>query len=306
MKASKAGKAGKAMNAGGPSYFTEDRSAETVIARMEGCTDARLKQIMSALIRHVHAAVKEVEPTDAEWMAAIEFLTETGHLCSQWRQEFILLSDTLGISMLVDAINHRKPSGATESTVLGPFHVADAPHRALGDTIALDGKGQPLHISGRVLDERGQPIAGATLDTWESNPDGFYDVQQRGIQPEHNLRGVFTTGPDGHFRFRTVMPTSYPIPHDGPVGKMLLSLGRHPYRPAHVHFIVKAAGFQPLTTHLFVPGDPYLASDAVFAVKESLIGAFVQHDDAAQAKKLDLANPFWTLERDFVLVKQPA
>jgi catechol 1,2-dioxygenase len=261
---------------------------------------------MSALIRHVHAAVKEVEPTDAEWMAAIEFLTETGHLCSQWRQEFILLSDTLGISMLVDAINHRKPSGATESTVLGPFHVADAPHRALGDTIALDGKGQPLHISGRVLDERGQPIAGATLDTWESNPDGFYDVQQRGIQPEHNLRGVFTTGPDGHFRFRTVMPTSYPIPHDGPVGKMLLSLGRHPYRPAHVHFIVKAAGFQPLTTHLFVPGDPYLASDAVFAVKESLIGAFVQHDDAAQAKKLDLANPFWTLERDFVLVKQPA
>jgi catechol 1,2-dioxygenase len=284
-------------------YFTEARSAEAVIARMQQGSDPRLREVMTALIRHLHAAIKEVEPTEAEWMAAIRFLTETGHLCTDWRQEFILLSDTLGVSMLVDAINHRKPSGATESTILGPFHVADAPQRAMGETLCLDGKGEPLHVSGRVLDGRGRPLAGAVLDVWQANAEGFYDVQQRGVQPDMNLRGRFTTGADGRYWFRSSKPSSYPIPHDGPVGALLDRLGRHPYRPGHLHFILSAPGCQPLTTHLFVPGDPYLASDAVFGVKESLIGDFRQHDDPARAAELGLGNPFWTLAADFTLVQ---
>ena len=284
-------------------YFTEAKSAETVLARMADCPDERLRTVMTSIVRHLHAAVKEVEPTQEEWLAAIQFLTDTGHLCTEWRQEFILLSDTLGVSMLVDAINNRKPSGATESTILGPFHVADAPRRAMGDLISLDGKGEPLHVSGRILDPRGGPIAEATLDLWQANAEGFYDVQQRGIQPEFNLRGIFTTGADGRYRFRSAKPCSYPIPHDGPVGRLLGKLGRHPYRPGHLHFIVAAPGYQSVTTHLFVPDDPYLASDAVFGVKESLIGDFRRQDDAARAAALGLANPFWSLEADFTLVE---
>lgn len=286
---------------GGLPYFSEAASAETVLARMQDCDDARLREVMGAVIRHLHALVKEVRPSEAEWMAAIQFLTETGHMCDAWRQEYILLSDTLGVSMLVDAINHRAPSGATESTILGPFHVADAPRRAMGETICLDGKGEPLHVSGRVLGADGRPLAGATLDVWQANAEGFYDVQQKGIQPDMNLRGRFTTGADGRYRFRSAKPSSYPIPHDGPVGGLLGRLGRHPYRPGHIHFILSAPGHRPLTTHLFVPDDPYLASDAVFGVKESLVGDFRQHDDVARAAELEVGNPFWTLAHDFTL-----
>lgn len=285
-----------------PRYFTEERSADAVVARMEAGADLRLREVMAALVRHIHAAIKEVEPTEEEWMAAIQFLTDTGHMCTDWRQEFILLSDTLGVSMLVDSINHRKPSGTTESTVLGPFHVADAPRREMGDDICLDGSGESLYVSGRVLDGSGAPIAGAELDVWQANGEGFYDVQQRGTQPEMNLRGRFTTGPDGRYWFRSIKPCSYPIPHDGPVGKLLDRLGRHPYRPGHIHFILRAPGFQSLTTHLFVPGDPYLESDAVFGVKESLIGDFTRHDAPPRAAELGLANPFWVLPADFTLV----
>ena len=174
-----------------PGYFSEENSADVVISRMEQCPDPRLKTVMSSIVRHLHQVVKEVEPTQEEWMAAIEFLTATGHMCDEWRQEFILLSDTLGVSMLVDAINNRKPSGATESTVLGPFHVSDAPRLEHGATICLDGKGEPLVISGRVCSTDGAPIAGALLDVWQANDEGFYDVQQPGIQPKWNHRGAF-------------------------------------------------------------------------------------------------------------------
>jgi protocatechuate 3,4-dioxygenase beta subunit len=282
--------------------FNENTATAAVLERMSGTKDARLKKIMSSVLTHLHAAVREVEPTMDEWMAAIRFLTETGQKCDDKRQEFILLSDTLGVSMLVNAINNRKPSGATESTVLGPFHVAGAPKKKMGDTISIDGKGDPAYVSGRVIDQSGKPIAGAQLDVWQTSSDGAYDVQDPN-QPEMNLRGLFTTGVDGRFFFRTVKPKHYSIPTDGPVGKMLVALGRHPMRPAHIHFIIGAPAFEPVTTHMFVAGDQYLDSDAVFGVKDSLIVDFVKHSDAAGAKKLGLANPYYTAEHDFALVR---
>jgi protocatechuate 3,4-dioxygenase beta subunit len=282
--------------------FNERTATAAVIERMAGCPDPRLKEIMTTVVTHLHAAIHEVEPTLDEWMAAIRFLTATGQISDDKRQEFILLSDTLGVSMLVDAINNRKPSGATESTVLGPFHVAGAPKKAMGDTISLDGKGEPAWVSGRVVDGDGKPIAGALLDVWQTSSDGAYDIQDP-ERPAMNLRGLFTTGADGRFFFRTVKPSSYPIPTDGPVGKMLVALGRHPMRPAHIHFIVGAPGFDPVTTHVFVAGDEYLDSDAVFGVKDSLIEPFVLHDDPAEAKRLGLRNPFYTAAHEFSLVR---
>ncbi|SEF14982.1 hydroxyquinol 1,2-dioxygenase [Rhizobiales bacterium GAS191] len=282
-------------------YFTEANSAEVVISRMAAAKDARLKTVMSAIIRHLHAVVKEVEPTNAEWMAAIDFLTRTGQICSDWRQEYILLSDVLGVSMLVDALNNRKPSGATETTVLGPFHVSDAPRRQNGANICLDGKGQPLVVHGHVTDTQGGPIAGALLDVWQTNEDGFYDVQQKGVQPEMNLRGIFETDADGAYWFRSVKPRFYPIPNDGPVGQLLAAMARHPFRPAHIHFIVGAEGYEPVTTHMFTPDCPYLHTDAVFGVKESLIADFHLVDDQAEAERLGFSNPFWSVPCDFVL-----
>ena len=282
--------------------FNEFTSTAAVLERNANCRDERLRQIMTSLVTHLHAFVKEVEPTFEEWAFAIDFLTRTGQICDDKRQEFILLSDTLGVSMLVDAINHRRNSAATESTVLGPFHVAGAPKLQMGDSISLDGNGEPLHMSGRVLNEAGAPIEGALLDVWQTSYDGFYDVQDA-RQPAMNLRGQFVTGADGRYFFRSVKPASYPIPSDGTVGTMLAALGRHPMRPAHVHFIVSAAGYQSVTTHVFVDGDPYLDSDAVFGVKESLIVPFARHDDPAAAERLGLGNPFYTAEYDFVLVR---
>jgi protocatechuate 3,4-dioxygenase beta subunit len=280
--------------------FNENTATAAVLERLSGCEDPRLKEIMTSVITHLHAVIRETEPTPEEWMTAIRFLTRAGQICDDKRQEFILLSDTLGVSMLVDAINHRKPSGATESTVLGPFHVAGAPPKEMGDTISLDGKGDPTWVSGRVVDLDGNAIGGALLDVWQTSSDGAYDIQDPD-QPEMNLRGLFTTGSDGRFFFRTVKPSSYPVPTDGPVGKMLMALGRHPMRPAHIHFIVGAPGFEPVTTHMFVDGDAYLDSDAVFGVKDSLVVPFVETDDEEQAKALGLGNPFYLAEHDFAL-----
>ncbi|MDJ0685797.1 MAG: intradiol ring-cleavage dioxygenase [Alphaproteobacteria bacterium] len=261
-------------------YFSEDTSEQAVIARLENCDDPRFRTVMEGAIKHLHAFVKEVEPTLDEWMAAIEFLTKTGQICDDKRQEWILASDTLGVSMLVDAINHRKPHGATENTVLGPFHVAGAPELQMGDDICRDGIGEPCVVRGVVADEDGNPISGAELDVWQTNGEGFYDVQQPTEQPQMNLRGKFRTGSDGAFWFKTVKPVPYPVPTDGPVGQLLEAMGRHPYRPAHIHFIVSATGFEQVTTHVFVDGDPYLESDAVFGVKDSLVLPFEQDGDA--------------------------
>jgi|HubBroStandDraft_1064217.scaffolds.fasta_scaffold02211_10 hydroxyquinol 1,2-dioxygenase len=285
-------------------YFEEANSAEVVNARMGPDIDPRLRQIMTTIVRHLHAAVKEIEPSHDEWLQAIRFLTETGHKCTEWRQEFILLSDTLGVSMLVDAINSRRPSGATENTILGPFYVPNAPHHRNGADICLDGKGERLVVRGRVRDMDGNPVEGATIDVWQSNDDGFYDVQQKGIQPDWNLRGVFTTERDGSYWFRSVKPRHYPIPDDGPVGRMLKALGRHSNRAAHLHFIVGAPGFDPIVTHIFTPDCPYLHEDAVFGVKRSLIGDFVRIDDGAEARALGFDPPFWSVVWDFTLARQ--
>ncbi|MFC3612282.1 intradiol ring-cleavage dioxygenase [Lutimaribacter marinistellae] len=273
-------------------YFTEEASAEVVNARMGAEVDPRLRQVMHALVSHLHAFIKDVEPTTKEWESAIDFLTRTGQMCSDTRQEFILLSDVLGVSMLVDAINHRRPDGATENTVFGPFHVEGAPERAMGDNISLDGRGETCLFQGRVLDLDGRPVRGAIVDVWSDNAEGFYDVQQPDTQPKWNNRGVFRTGEDGRYWFRGIKPVSYPIPDDGPVGQMLERVERHPWRPAHMHFLVTAEGFEPITTHTFVAGDSYLESDAVFGVKESLIVPFLENE---------AGDTSWKSEFDFVL-----
>lgn len=283
-------------------YFTAERSVETVTARNAGAGDERLREIMEVVTRKLHEAARELEPTPEEWLAAIRFLTETGQACSDSRQEFILLSDVLGVSMLVDALNDRRPAAATESTVLGPFHLEGAPARAAGEDICLDGKGEPLLVEGRVLDTAGASVASATLDVWQANEEGFYDVQQPGLQPAFNLRGLFTTDAEGRFRFRTVKPRCYAIPDDGPVGRLLKALGRHPWRPAHLHFIVSAPGFETLTTHLFDPEDPYIASDAVFGVKQGLLGDFRRVEGVDESGG-EIA---WRLAYDFVLAPDPS
>jgi protocatechuate 3,4-dioxygenase beta subunit len=283
--------------------ITEDNLTDVVRARTNAA-DPRLAEITDSLIRHLHAWVREIEPTEEEWWTAIQFLTDTGKICDENRQEFVLLSDTLGVSMLVDAINHRRGSAnSTESTVLGPFH-APADPKQHGDMVARGPEAEradPCVVRGRVLAADRTPIAGATVDMWQAADDGFYDVQPEGGQPERNLRGVFTTGADGDFWFRTVVPRYYPVPTDGPVGALLTAMGRHPMRPAHIHFIIEADGYHRLVTHIFKAGDEYLDSDAVFGVKESLIVDFARNDDPEAADRLGFDRPFYEVAYDFVL-----
>lgn len=275
--------------------FTEEFSAEAVTARIGEATDPRLREVMESLVSHLHSFVKEVELTQEEWEAAINFLTRTGHMCDDKRQEFILLSDTLGVSMLVDAIQNRRPAGATENTVFGPFHVDGAPELEMGADISLDGKGESCLYEGRVLDPAGNPIEGVRIDVWSDNSEGFYDVQQPNEQPKWNNRGVFVTGSDGRYWFTGIKPVPYPIPDDGPVGQMLSHLGRHAWRPAHMHFMLDHPQFERIVTHTFVSGDPYLASDTVFGVKESLILNYLE------SKTGDTQ---WQAHFDFVMVPE--
>jgi len=220
------------------------------------------------------------------------------------RQEFILLSDVLGVSMLVETINERGAAGATESTVLGPFHVVESPVRALGESIDLVGEGEPCVLTGRVVAADGTPLPGAVLDVWQADDKGCYDVQVPDAQPPGNGRGLFTADNEGRFWFRTIVPSHYPIPTDGPVGALLLATRRHPYRPAHIHFIVTAAGYRPLTTHIFVAGSDYIDSDAVFAVKKSLITEFERVDDPGEAARYGVTSPF--RHADVRIALQPA
>jgi protocatechuate 3,4-dioxygenase beta subunit len=285
-----------------PTATTEDDITAETLRRFEGTPDPRLREIMLSLTRHLHGFIKEVQLTEQEWFEAITFLTATGQLCDANRQEFILLSDTLGVSMVVDLINHRKPAGATESTVFGPFHREGAAEMPMGSNIAShDANGTPAVVHGRVLDTEGRPIAGAKLDVWQANSDGFYDSQLPNAD-ELQMRGIFRTGADGRYVVRTTRPVHYQIPSDGPVGRMLKATNRHPWRPAHVHFAVSAHGFEPVTTHVFDSIDPYLNSDAVFGVKDSLIVDFQEHQarDTA-ASEFNIDPPFVTAEFDFVL-----
>lgn len=282
--------------------FSEENSVEAVNERMGGDIDPRLKEVMGVLVKHLHEAVKEVEPTHEEWMQAIQFLTQTGHMCTDWRQEFILLSDILGVSMLVESINHRRgDSGATENTILGPFYVDNAPEYERGADICLDHKGEPAVVFGAVKDVEGNPIANAKIDVWQTNDDGFYDVQQKGIQPDFNLRGIFRSDPDGTYRFKTVRPRFYPIPDDGPVGKLLRQMGRHQFRAAHIHVIVSAPGFDTIVTHLFDPECQYLREDTVFGVKDSLVAAFERKVGPGEGEDADMNGDYWSVNWDFVL-----
>jgi protocatechuate 3,4-dioxygenase beta subunit len=272
---------------------TADNVTDAVVAATSPQSDARTREVMASLVRHVHAFVREVELQPHEWMAGIEFLTATGQTCDALRQEFILLSDVLGVSMLVDALANRKPGGATESTVLGPFFTDDAPEVGHGASIAAPGKGERLAVRGRVVDTAGNPLGGAVLEVWESDGDGMYDTQYA-VRERPDCRGRVRTAPDGTYAFEAVVPVSYSIPTDGPVGALLVRLGRHTFRPAHVHFKVSAPGHVPVTTAIYVEGDPYLDSDAVFGVKASLVEPFENGETGR------------TLRRDFVLEPAPA
>ncbi|OVZ58770.1 hydroxyquinol 1,2-dioxygenase [Pigmentiphaga sp. NML080357] len=280
--------------------LNEDTITQAVLARHAQAPDARLKEIMTSLVQHLHEFAREVKLTEAEWAAGIEFLTATGHITDDKRQEFILLSDTLGLSTLVTAMNHRKPPACTEATVFGPFFVEGAPDYALGDDIANGAKGDPCFVRGTVRGVDGTPIGGAVMEVWQADAEGYYDVQYAG-EPEHRGRGRIRSAPDGSFHFRSILAEAYPIPHDGPVGRMLSALGRHPWRPAHLHFMISAEGYETLVTHVFRDGDRYLDSDAVFGVRSSLIAQWVRHEPGPTPDGGRSDQPFYTLDFDFVL-----
>ena len=279
---------------------TEEQITQNVLDSIANTSNPRLKAVMTSLISHLHAFIREVEPSQEEWAFGIQFLTRTGQMCDEKRQEYILLSDTLGVSMLVDAINHRIADSATESTVFGPFYREGAVELPVGANISQDGRGEPTVVSGRVLSTDGTPIPNALLDVWETNENGLYE-QQDPDQPDMNLRGKFRADREGRYCFVAIKPVSYSIPDDGPVGQMLRAVGRHPFRPAHIHLLISAEGFAPVTTHLFVSGDPYLDSDAVFGTKDSLVVDFIHHDSAEEAACYQIAAPFYTVEYDFAL-----
>jgi len=244
---------------------------------------------MTSLVQHLHAFARDVKLTEEEWFQGIDFLTRCGHITDDKRQEFILLSDVLGLSMLTVAMNNDKPQGCTEATVFGPFHVEGAPHYELGDDIANGAKGTPCLVRGTVKGINGESVPGAVMDVWQSDDDGLYDVQHDGLDHAQS-RGIVTSDQDGKYYFRSIVAVPYAIPHDGPVGQMLEATGRHPWRPAHLHFMIKAPGYETLITHVFRDNSDYLDSDAVFGVRQSLVCDWVERPDGT-----------YLMEYDFVL-----
>jgi hydroxyquinol 1,2-dioxygenase len=280
---------------------TADRAlTDRVLASFDAAPSARLREVMHSLVAHLHAFASDVRLTEEEWAAAVSFLTRAGQISDDRRQELILLSDVLGLSMLVIGINHPATETATASTVVGPFFVEDAPEFANGDDISGGAGGKPCFYSGRVLSATGTPIPGARIEVWHSDDEGNYDVQYAQLDGAQG-RGRLRSDADGRYRFSSVLPVPYPIPHDGPVGQLLAAAKRDSMRPAHVHFQISAPGFATLTTHVFAAGDPYLGSDAVFGEKDSLVRDFVRHDAglAPDGRVLDTA--FFTMDFDFVL-----
>ena len=271
-----------------------------VNASFSSCDDERLREIMRALVTHLHAFALDVDLTQEEWEAAIRMLTETGHITDERRQEFILWSDVLGVSMLVDLLSHPLAPKATESTVLGPFYAAGSPLREYGASIAEGPGGEPAWVYGRVSDVDGRPIGGAELDVWQNSQNRLYAVQDQQV-PEHHLRGRFRTREDGRYAFLGIRPVPYTIPADGPVGKMLGATGRHPWRPAHIHIVVRAPGYRTLTTHIFDAASPYLDSDAVFAVKPSLVREFKRRSAADPDRPTSIEGEWYSVENDLVL-----
>jgi hydroxyquinol 1,2-dioxygenase len=280
-------------------YVTEANLTDVVLERWKDISDPRLRQIMQSLIKHLHGFVREIEPTQAEWATAIDWLTRTGKMCSEKRQEFVLASDVLGASMLVDAINHRQASEATPSTVEGPFHVANAPAIANGGSVAEGAPGVPCFVTGTVRGLSGEPIAGAILDLWQTDGEGLYEDQRDTKGPW--MRGLYRTQADGSFLIRTVAPIGYTIPMDGTVGELMNCTNISHMRPAHIHFAVSAPGYGELVTHLFRRGDEYIETDVVYAVKEPLIVDFIQKPSGKTPTGETLATPFFEVRYDFVL-----
>jgi hydroxyquinol 1,2-dioxygenase len=285
-------------------FVTEKTLTDVVQQRWSDVPDARLKEVMQAVVKHAHAFVREIEPTEAEWAAAIDFLTRTGQMCTDKRQEFILMSDVLGISMLVDAINHRRPSGATPSTVEGPFHVPDAPAFGNGANMAANAPGIACFVSGKVTSLGGEPIGGAVLDLWQTDGDGLYEAQRPEIDGPW-MRGLYHSQPDGSYLIRTVAPIAYTIPMDGTIGELMNRTNLSHMRPAHIHFALRASGYHGLVTHLFQSGDKWIEHDAVYGVKEPLIVDFQKMPAGSKAPSGELMNePFYVVHYDFVLEKK--
>jgi hydroxyquinol 1,2-dioxygenase len=280
--------------------FDEKSITRAVIDRMSECDDPRFKRVMTSLVTHLHDFVRDVQLTEAEWLSALQFLTDVGHTCTDRRQEFILLSDTLGVSVLVITLNHPAGQGVADSTVLGPFYWEGAPDLPRGSNLAVGVKGEPAFYSGRVLSADGRPLENALLDIWSGNGEGDYDMQIPG-ETGMKARGRIRTDAEGRYSFRSIKPTFYPVPTDGPVGRMLRKMGRHPNRPGHIHMIVSAEGHLPVTTHLFVADSQYLDSDAVFGMKESLVAQFERHPPGPGPGGEALETPFYTVSYDFRL-----
>jgi hydroxyquinol 1,2-dioxygenase len=280
--------------------FDDRELTAEVIRSFQATPDPRLKFILGEVVTSLHDLVRRTNLTFEEWERAIDFLTRTGQTCTPLRQEFILLSDVLGVSMLVDAVNHREREGATETTVLGPFYVGEHRLTPHGADISQGIAGEPMFVRSRVTDLSGQPLAGAEIDVWHADDDGFYDSQKQSYETqEPSLRARFKTDADGRFSFRTILPCSYPIPTDGPVGELIAAAKRHPMRPAHVHFLVKAQGFEPLVTHVFIDGDEYLRSDVVFGVKEELIAKVERRDEAVMPDGTPASGPWHLMTYEF-------
>ncbi|WP_353138130.1 intradiol ring-cleavage dioxygenase [Limnohabitans sp.] len=271
----------------------EHTITQAVLERFSNTPDPRLKEIIFSLVQHLHDFAREVRLTEEEWLEGIKFLTRAGHITDDKRQEFILISDTLGLSMLTVAMNNQKPDGCTEATVVGPFHVENAPHYNLGDDVGNGAIGAPCFVKGTIKGLDGEPVPGAHIEVWQSDEDGMYDVQKPDLDHSQG-RGVLKADAEGNYYFKSILAVAYPIPHDGPVGDMLVATKNHPWRPAHLHFMIKAPGYESLITHVFRHDDQYLDSDAVFGVRQSLITDWIQQP-----------NGEYTLEFNFVLNPVP-
>ncbi len=282
--------------------FNENELTAAVVKSFEQTPNPRAKFLLQELIKSLHDYVRRTDLTFEEWEYAIEFLTRTGQKCSDIRQEFILLSDVLGVSMLVDAVNHRERDGATETTVLGPFYVGEHKVTPHGTDISASLKGERMFVQSRVTDLKGKPLAGVPVDVWHADTEGFYDSQKPAYATQGAVsRARFITDGDGRFCFRTILPCSYPVPTDGPVGEMIVQTGRHPMRPAHIHFLVNAAGYEPLITHVFIGGDKYLDSDVVFGVKDELVAKVEERSDPTMPDGTKAAAPWHLMTYEFHL-----
>jgi hydroxyquinol 1,2-dioxygenase len=281
------------------SHFNDRALTQQVLESFANTSDPRRKTLVTELVLSLHEFVRKTNLTFEEWDFAIDFLTRTGQKCTATRQEFILLSDVLGVSMLVDAVNHRSGDDTTETTVLGPFYVGEHKPMPHGTDISVGIAGEPMFVNARVTGLN-EPLANVPVDVWHADDEGFYDSQKPSYETQGaSLRARFITGSDGRFSFRTILPCSYPIPTDGPVGQLLAATNRHPMRPAHVHFLVNAPGFEPLITHVFVEGDEYLNSDAVFGVKDELISRVERHDDPIMPDGNRATGPWYAMSYEF-------